>query len=79
MNIEEAREALDKIRQKHSLGDAGSESEVMEAADAYGAARELKGHVDACKATNSEKALCGTAWRGMVWYCDVAREIEERR
>ena len=78
MSIEEAREALDKLTWNATC-DEDEQAVLLEAADAYGAARELKGHVDACGATNSEKAPCGTAWRGMVWLCDVAKEIEERR
>ena len=62
---------------KYQEGVAKKTEAIANAVRAYGDARELKGHVDACKATNSEKALCGTAWRGMVWYCDKAREIEE--
>ena len=71
MNTEEAWDAI-KLT-------AGYEHGWEDAVRAYGAARELKGHVAACAATNSEKALCGTAWRGMVWYCDKGKEIEALR
>ena len=43
---------------------------VVRLADAYA----LAAHVDVCRVTNSEKALCGSDWRGMVWYCDEAKQ-----
>ena len=51
--------------------------DVMNAVDAYGAARELKGHVGACNkwrypATADHALYCGDGW-----LCDKAKEIEE--
>ena len=54
----------------------GAKEDMIVAIRAYGAARELKGHVAACGRVCSEldrlDALCGEGW-----YCDVGREIEE--
>ena len=50
-------------------------AKTMEAADAYGAARELKGHVEACEAVPPDGVPvyhCGDGW-----LCDVGREIKE--
>ncbi len=45
--IHAAREALDRrVFGSHGLR---GQREIMPLADAYGAARELKGHVDACE------------------------------
>ena len=66
--IDEARAALDKIRQKHSLGDAGSQSEVMEAGDAYA----LTAHVGTCgirQDGQNEFRICSEDG----WYCDGAK------
>ena len=71
MNTEEARQKLEDVAGNFYL----ARTSILEAADAYA----LQAHVDACAAMNSEKALCGTAWRGMVWYCDKGKEIEALR
>ncbi len=78
--VEEARAALEALLQ--SL--VGTQAEVMEAADAYGAARGLKAHVDACRewkaiepglepervtATRPSGLKCGDGW-----YCDEAKK-----
>ena len=72
-----------------------NEQEAAEkaAVRAYGAARELKGHVDACDkwtlgGTPKRRQACGDgpdsppsvgtgAGRGRSWLCEDAREIEE--
>ncbi len=74
--IEEAREALEQdIREAYieMLNERKLEvwlADSMELADAYGAARELKGHVDACGVQGPRR--CGDGW-----YCEGAGEIEK--
>ncbi len=84
MSIQEAREAL--MDQWFAPLIEHDGNKFAAALDAYGAARELKGHVDACKnfiyknavtqyassQAFSEKRYCGDGW-----LCDDAREIEE--
>ena len=49
---------------------------LMEAADAYGDARELKGHVDACgAATDTGFTGIGAKWCGDGYLCDKAKEL----
>ena len=73
MNSEEAWEAI-KLT-------AGYEHGWESAVRAYGAARELKGHVDACghyQPLHQTPGLVGMGKRcGDGWLCDDAGEIEE--
>ena len=89
MSIEETAKALDNaiavyvmaVARDASTGatatSSGAREQMKAAIRAYGAARELKGHVDACSMTTP----WGEALKhcGDDWLCDVAREIEERR
>ena len=75
MNVEEAWAGVtDTMILEDKRG--WSQVEIESAVRAYGAARELKGHVDACGRVCSEldrlDALCGDGW-----LCEDAREIEE--
>ena len=71
MSIEETREIVRAlVDDPHTSVD-----DVMIAADAYGAARELKGHVDACEAV--PPAGVPVFHCGAGWLCDVGKEIEE--
>ena len=89
--IEETREIVRAlVDDPHTSVD-----DVMIAADAYGAAQELKGHGDVCDkwtlgGTPKRRQDCGDgpdsppsvgtgAGRGRSWLCDVAKEIEELR
>ena len=73
MNVEEARQKLEDVAGSFYL----ARTSIMEAADVYGDARELKGHVDACQET-SGNGYDGP-WHdcGDGWLCDVGKEIEE--
>ena len=81
MNVEEARQKLEDVAGSFYL----ARTSIMEAADAYGAARELKGHVDACHDAAGRVSITGKGLGakfrecGDGWLCDVGREIEERR
>ena len=82
MNIEEARAALEAEQGEcwHERSGAEGRNHVMTKADAYGAARELKGHVDACTAATGFPDLDKVRSCGLGgWLCDKAKEIEEAR
>ena len=67
------REALERVL--HSAP-SGMFTKFMAAADAYGDARELKGHVEACGKRHGESFVvpdCGTEG----WYCDRAPTPEQ--
>ena len=58
----------------------GAKEDMIAAIRAYGAARELKGHVDACESTEGDRMVDGKyhiVHCGAGWYCGDAREIEE--
>ena len=84
MNIEEAQEALES--QLSGLMDcqgtknntcSNHRPSIMRAADAYGAARELKGHVGACQTRDCTPGYGAPSHAcGDDWLCDKAREIE---
>ncbi len=80
MNIEEARQKLEDVAGNFYL----ARTSIMEAADAYGDARELKGHVDACgkrgpriRAGGYLVATIPSPKCGDGWLCPQAKEIEE--
>lgn len=73
ITVDEAREALAKRILRDVVGGVGSNQQLdlLDAADAYARASELKGHVDRCstfEATFGEVAkMCGDGW-----YCPSA-------
>ena len=85
MNVEEARAEFILTMEDaciescdHDSKD-GWEHNITIAADAYGAARELKGHVDACGAyqpVHPNAPESGPAC-GDGWLCDGGKAIEE--
>ena len=72
--IKEAREIVRAlVDDPHTAVD-----DVMIAVDAYGAARELKGHVEACQTRDCTPGYGAPSHAcGDGWLCDDAREIEE--
>ncbi len=75
--IEEAREALEALLRSLT----GTQAEVMEAADAYGDARDLKGHVNVCKERSVSWCRKHEAFRGtteMRWHDDRCRSPDCR-
>ena len=63
------REALD-----HIIRVSRGIQPILAAADVYGDARELKGHVEACEAVGGVFPKDNKAWRhcGDKWHCDRA-------
>ena len=70
------REALD-----HIIRVSRGIQPILAAADAYGDARELKGHVAACETLGGkltrtdigwDSQHCGEEWDGETWHCDRA-------
>ena len=83
MNVEEAREAvmrqLSRAIPARAKGGDRSYYLCEKAADVYGAARELKGHVDACRERHyRDVAGPAAGWCGGDWLCEKAKETEER-
>ena len=89
MNVEEARAEFILTMEDaciescdHDSKD-GWEHNITIAADAYGAARELRGHVDACHDAAGRVSITGKGLGakfrecGDGWLCAKAREIEE--
>ena len=82
MSTEEAREALAKA--ERGLCYRASPG-VMELADAYGAARELKGHGAECRRKTGERSDTDSTihtnrallYCGDGWYCKRALTIKE--
>lgn len=83
MNVEEAREAL---KAAIRVGLVGTELQIesktfalISCADAYGDARELKGHVEACgKANQGGNPADGPEYCGHDgWLCEQAQAIEQ--
>ena len=82
MKAEEAREALDKaigqllVLPSHDQPPLLSgRSAVMAAADAYGDARELQGHVGACDETEFGLRCGQVAQTGNHWHCPRGKEL----
>ena len=76
MNVEDARAALES-KTRITAGSRSQHTEVMEAADALGDARELRGHVGACVCAAYERDADGgytgqTKNCGDDWYCPDA-------
>ena len=81
MDIEETRAAVERLQVPCMPVPQQHWDRVMEAADAYGAARELKGHVDTCGAyqpVHPNAPESGPAC-GDGWICDKGKEIEEAK
>ena len=66
MTSQEAREKVEALVENSTTGVA-----IMEAVDAYGDARELKGHVAACGKLDGP--YCG---EDGVPYCDEAKRLQ---
>ena len=82
MNVEEARAALEAEQGEcwHERSGAEGRNHIMTKADTYGAARELKGHVDAClrrELISKDNLIRHGKSCGDDWYCDVAKELAE--
>ena len=84
-SVEDARAALES-KTRITAGSRSQHTEVMAAADALGDARELRGHVGACKkskpgASPSYEDDNATWWAehrpecGHGWYCPDAKEV----
>ena len=77
MNVEEAYAA---VIAQWPLNAPALRPNSEDAVRAYGAARELKGHVAACRERRYSRSLPAPGvWRncGDDRYCDVAKEIQE--
>ena len=74
MNVEDARAALES-KARITAGSRSQHTEVMAAADALGDARELRGHVSACRnvlnfgVKNETLSSPGHTRCGDNWYC----------
>ena len=71
MNVEDARAALES-KTRITAGSRSQHTEVMEAADALGDARELRGHLGACGRCELIPGEPGTEVPEGVAYCPDA-------
>ena len=79
MNIKETRAALKRLQVPCTPVPQQHWDQVMKLADAYGDARELKGHVETCGKLEARPTEGGGDGRyhhcGDGWLCAVAEEL----